>query len=218
MRTMTRAICLAMLALIVSTSSPVLGLENNGKLSNQKQKDYTAREVASRILAGKWVGQAISYSGYRRGQSPQESIHPSATEILEDLKILQKHFRLIRVYGSDENARKVLEVIRENRIKLKVMLGIWLAKEPGYEAENNKQVESCIKLANEFADVIYAVNVGNEILIYWTTHPVPEETVIKYVRPGQGGRPHACYRGRQLRLVGVRRCQGRRGSGFPHRP
>ena len=43
-------------------------------------------------------GNAICYSGYRRGQSPVEKIYPSVAEIREDLLILQKNWRLLRLY------------------------------------------------------------------------------------------------------------------------
>ena len=183
MMSMARKVIL--LAILVSATwacQSVFGIENKTNDRVAADKDYSANEVAQRILAGEWVGQAISYSGYRQGQNPQENKHPTEAQILEDLRILQKHFRLIRVYGSDENASRVLRVIRNNKLKLKVMLGIWLAKEPGHEAENSKEVEQGIKLANEFTDVVFAVNVGNEVMIYWTAHPVPEEKVIEYVR------------------------------------
>jgi len=137
------------------------------------------------LLSGKWIGNAICYSGYREGQNPQKHIYPSQDEILEDLKILEKHWRLIRTYGSDRHSEDVLQVIRREKIALKVMLGAWLDKEPGYEEANAKQVETCIRLANEYQDIVVAVNVGNEILVHWTSHPVPEDKAISYVKKVQ---------------------------------
>ena len=62
------------------------------------------------------------------------------------------------------------------------MLGIWLDREPGYEQDNAEQIADGIRLANEYEDVVVAVNVGNEVLIEWTEHPVQEDQVIRYVR------------------------------------
>jgi hypothetical protein len=57
------------------------------------------------------VGNAICYSGYRRGQSPGAKIYPSHEEIREDLHILQPHWRLLRLYDCSTHAERVLEVI-----------------------------------------------------------------------------------------------------------
>ena len=47
---------------------------------------------------------------------------------------------------------------------------------------NAKEVQRGIDLANEFADIVVAVNVGNEALVEWNDHMVPLEQVIAYVR------------------------------------
>jgi len=132
-----------------------------------------------------WHGNAICYSGYREGQNPQLFIYPSQVEITEDLKILEKNWKLIRTYGSDQHSEDVLQVIRRENIDLKVMLGAWLDGEPGYEEDNKKQIETCIRLANEYPEIIMAVNVGNEILAHWSDHKVPEEKAISYVQQVQ---------------------------------
>ncbi|MBN1465561.1 glycosyl hydrolase [candidate division KSB1 bacterium] len=130
-------------------------------------------------------GRCISYSGYREGQNPQKFIYPSQAEILEDLKILEKNWILIRTYGSDQHSEDVLQVIRREKIGLKVMLGIWLDGEPGHEEDNAKQIDTAIRLANDYQDIVVAVNVGNEILVHWSNHKVPEEKAIQYVRQVQ---------------------------------
>jgi exo-beta-1,3-glucanase (GH17 family) len=132
-----------------------------------------------------WHGNAICYSGYREGQNPQLFIYPSQEEITEDLRILEKNWKLIRTYGSDQHSEDILQVIRREKIDLKVMLGAWLDGEPEYEEDNKKQIETCIRLANEYPDIVMAVNVGNEILIHWSDHKVPEENAIRYVQQVQ---------------------------------
>jgi len=129
-----------------------------------------------------WQGNAIAYSGYRLGQSPKTGVFPSQEQVEEDLRILARNWRLIRVYSADRHSEDVLEVIRREKIDLRVMLGIWLDREPGYEQDNAENVANGIRLANEYEDVVVAVNVGNEILIEWTEHPVKEEQVTAYVR------------------------------------
>jgi len=140
------------------------------------------------VLQGEeWRGLAIAYSGYRERQSPAGGSRPSQEQVAEDLRILAKNWRLIRVYGSDRHGEDVLEVIRRERIDLKVMLGIWLGREPGAERSNASQIAEGIRLANEYEEIVVAVNVGNEVLIGWTEHPVPEERVIRYVREVKAG-------------------------------
>ncbi|MDM7926363.1 MAG: glycosyl hydrolase [bacterium] len=122
------------------------------------------------LTAQKWAGRMICYSGYRAGQSPQTQTYPSQAEILEDMRILERHWRMIRTYGSDRHSEDVLQVIRTNKIPIRVMLGAWLSGSPGKETENEDQIRNCIRLANQYPDVVAAVSVGNEILVSWSDH------------------------------------------------
>ena len=134
-----------------------------------------------------WQSHAIAYSGYRHGQSPDSGVYPSQEQVAEDLHILARNWRLIRVYAADRHGEDVLEVIRRENIDLKVMLGIWLGREPGTEKNNALQIANGILLANEYEEIVVAVNVGNEVLIEWTAHPVNEDSVIRYVREVRAG-------------------------------
>jgi exo-beta-1,3-glucanase (GH17 family) len=139
------------------------------------------------LLSDEWQGHAIAYSGYRPGQSPDTGVLPSQEQVAEDLRILARNWRLIRVYGAGRHGEDVLEVIRREKIDLGVMLGIWLGREPGSEESNQREIASGIRLANEYDEIVVAVNVGNEVLIEWTAHPVREEQVIRYVREVKAG-------------------------------
>jgi len=130
----------------------------------------------------KFIGNAICYSGYRDGQHPDKGIYPSQAQILEDMKILAKHWKLIRTYGSDRHSEDILEVIRREKIPIQVLLGAWLGIEPGSEEANARQLSNCIRLANAYPDVVVAVGVGNEILVTWSNHKVPLEKAIQYVK------------------------------------
>jgi exo-beta-1,3-glucanase (GH17 family) len=129
----------------------------------------------------KWYGNAVGYSGYRAGQSPQLKRYPTQTQIFQDLTILKKNWNLIRLYGSDQHSQDVLEVIRRNHLGIKVLLGIWLDGRPGYEGENADQIATGIRLANKYNHIVVAVNVGNEILVSWSLHKLSEERAIEYV-------------------------------------
>jgi exo-beta-1,3-glucanase (GH17 family) len=137
--------------------------------------------LAADLTVQKWHGNGIDYSGYRAGQSPQFDRFPSQAQILEDLRILEKNWTLIRLYGGDRHSEDVLEVIRREKIGVKVLLGVWLDGRPGHEAESARQTAAGIRLANQYKDIVLAVAVGNEILVSWSDHKLTEEQALAYV-------------------------------------
>jgi exo-beta-1,3-glucanase (GH17 family) len=163
----------------------------------------TFRQSPDALLDGEVM--AISYSGFREGQHPDRgegAANPSEAEILEDLEILAGHdFNLVRMYDTGENTRATLQLIRKHELPIKVLLGIWLDAEfsnhegcpwlhepiPDEELaantlKNVAEVQRGIDLANEYEDIVIAVNVGNEALVAWNDHMVPLENVVAYVR------------------------------------
>jgi exo-beta-1,3-glucanase (GH17 family) len=145
------------------------------------------------------TGNAICYSGYRRGQSPAERIYPSLAEIREDLHILHRNWRLLRLYDCSLHAERVLNVIRAERLDFKVMLGAYLGAEmnnfgcpwgatcteeqlEANVAENDAEIERLIELARRHDDIVFSVAVGNEATVDWTDHFVPVERMIQHVR------------------------------------
>ena len=151
-------------------------------------------------------GNAICYSGYRRGQSPGEKVYPSVAEIREDLRILHRNWRLLRLYDCSLHAERVLNVIRAERLDFKVMLGAYLAAEMNNfgcpwgatyseeqlaknRAENDAEVERLIVLARRHDDIVFSVAVGNEATVDWTDHYVPLDRMIELVRRARLGVP-----------------------------
>ncbi len=145
------------------------------------------------------IGNAICYSGYRRGQNPAENVFPSYEQIKEDLLILSRNWEYIRLYDSDKHAETCLEVIRKEKLNFKVMIGVCLSAEinnfncpwGGTHSEeqlslnkdlNKKQVEKLIDLANRYSEIVFSVSAGNEATVDWTDHLVPVESIIDYVR------------------------------------
>jgi exo-beta-1,3-glucanase (GH17 family) len=163
-----------------------------------------AQQAPSALIAG--VHRAVAYSGYRSGQHPDRgdgAKNPSRDEVLEDLQILSNGglFPLIRLYDSQENSRVVLEVISENNLPIRVMLGAWLKAElsnhegcawltePIPESElaanreaNAAEVKEAIRLAQAFPEIVVAVNIGNEALAEWNDHLVPIDQMVRYLR------------------------------------
>lgn len=148
-----------------------------------EQKDPGSNREFEPYLNDKWIGQAISYGPYRLGQAPGEK-GPTETEILEDLDIIKEYWNLIRVYNSDDDTEKILKVIRDNELPIKVLLGVWLAKETDdkrMRLSNIKNTIKCIELVNEFPKIICGVNVGNETQVYWSWHKMKTENLIRYI-------------------------------------
>lgn len=142
------------------------------------------KRIFKPFIGDEWIGKAISYGPYREGQAPGEK-GPSEEEILQDLKILGEHWNLIRVYGSDDDSERVLRVIHEHKLPIKVMLGIWLSNEivhPHQLQNNQSQVKRGIDLANRFPDEVIAINVGNETQVFWSSHRMDPDNLIRYIR------------------------------------
>ena len=171
--------------------------------SNKADKSLiTIQQKSGDLLAG--VSNAVCYSGFRTGQHPDRgdgAKNPTDKQILEDLLIISQHFTLIRLYDSGENSATVLKLIHENKLNIKVMLGIWLNAElsnhlscawltqpiPQATLAKNKlvnaqEINRGINLANKYKKIIVAVNVANEALVDWNDHRVDVDTLISYVR------------------------------------
>lgn len=149
-------------------------------------------------------GQAICYSGYRDGQHPGGTL-PTYDEVREDLSILQKHWKYLRLFDCDAHAQTVIDVIQREGFDFQIMLGSYIVAEknnfncpwgggvyPKVQLEKNRtinedKIERLIKFGNEYPEIIFSLSVGNEACVGWTDHYVPEERVLKYVQHVQEG-------------------------------
>ena len=144
-------------------------------------------------------GNAICYSGYRKGQSPDSQTYPSYSQVKEDLLILDGRWDYLRLYDCSMHAVIVLDVIQKEKLNFKVMLGAFIEAEMNnyscpwgtiYTEENllsNRHknlasIRKLIHLANTYPDIIFSVSAGNEATVDWTDHFVTVEHVIEYVR------------------------------------
>jgi len=143
-------------------------------------------------------GNAICYSGFREGQEPGGKT-PDYEEIREDLQILQRHWKYLRLYDCDEHSETVLEVITKEKLAFKVMLGAYILAEmnnfgcpwggvypeevlKANKQKNTQRIKKLITLANKYPDIIFALSAGNENCVDWSGQYVPVSSVIKYVR------------------------------------
>ncbi|MBD3336662.1 MAG: glycosyl hydrolase [Candidatus Eisenbacteria bacterium] len=141
-----------------------------------------------------WPGLGVCYGPHRDGQWPGGPT-PTAAQIRQDLQIMRPHWSALRLYGSAEFARKVLNMIRAGGLDMKVMLGVWIAPEkepsesgaalepnPDAAAANRREADAAIALAAEYPDIVLAVCVGNETQVFWSPHPTRLETLITHIR------------------------------------
>lgn len=194
--------CCLLLASISGFSST--SGQTEGDSTHAVSKSLSVKQKKKDLLAG--VNKAVCYSGYRTGQYPDRGSgakNPSDSEILEDLRILSQDskFRLIRLYDSGENSESVLRIIDENKLDIKVLLGIWLKAELSNHKtcawltepipqdvlekntiSNHLEIQKGIHLANQYPGIVVAINVGNEALVDWNDHKVDAGTIISYVR------------------------------------
>jgi len=143
--------------------------------------------------------EAICYSGFRDGQSPETETFPTYEEIKEDLLILQGQWKYLRLYDCDPHSVTVLEVIKNEGFDFQVMLGAYIVAEVSNEncawggmysqdelkankALNLKRIRKLIELANAYPEIIFSLSAGNEATVEWTDHLVPVKNVIWYVK------------------------------------
>ncbi len=144
-------------------------------------------------------GKAICYSGYRENQSPITNTFPTYEEVLEDLRILETDFDYIRMYDSGPHAATVCEVITNESIQLKVLLGMDLLGEISNEncswggtysvqelsnnvEYNQNQLFQLINLANQYQPIVLGVSAGNESVPEWNENLVDPSRVLYFVK------------------------------------
>ncbi|MGB5441919.1 MAG: glycosyl hydrolase family 17, partial [Gammaproteobacteria bacterium] len=146
------------------------------------ENDSFVKREFNPVLDGKWIGNGISYGAWRDGEGPDSGVLTSKENILEDLQIISKRWNLIRLYGSGKQSGNILQVIRDHELPIRVMQGAWIS---GHQTpqQNDDQIKRVIELANNFPEIIVAVNVGNEIFVDWSWHKVDDmDKVIGYIR------------------------------------
>jgi len=139
-------------------------------------------------LNGKWIGSGVCFSPFRHGQGPGGA-SPSDAQILEDLQIANRHWGLFRTYELSEVVLTELRLIRQHKLPIRVMLGVWIEPEktPADVARNDQQVALGIQTAREYSDIVCSVIVGNETQVEWSgirTDPTVLINRIRQVRAG----------------------------------
>jgi exo-beta-1,3-glucanase (GH17 family) len=103
----------------------------------------------------------LSYAPFRAGQTPFDpATQISAEQIEDDLARLSRIADCVRTYSVEFGQDQVAAIAR--RHGLKVLQGIWLGVKP---EKNRAEIETAVKIANDYPDVVRALVVGNEVLL-----------------------------------------------------
>ena len=128
--------------------------------------------------------KAVAYSPFRSAKNVADRDNETITAAMvqQDLELLLAgRFTLIRLFdSSDKVARLTLQVIRERRLDIKVMLGIYVNR--GDAAHNDAEVARGIALAREFKDIALAVSVGNETMVSWSFNRFDTAALRPYIK------------------------------------
>ncbi len=129
------------------------------------------------------TGKAIAYSAYRSG-GPGVGEMPADSAVLQDLGLLHSAgFNLLRLFGSDAVAQKIISLAQANYPEMRFQLGIYLrgASASCVDSVNQSQMDKAIELANAYSNVI-TVSVGNETSFAANLPDTCLASYLQYVR------------------------------------
>jgi exo-beta-1,3-glucanase (GH17 family) len=150
-----------------------------------------------RVLPADFTARmAVNYSPYRTSANVQDIADEveviTYANVKQDLELIRKAgFGAIRLFSARRFGQTVLDVIRDNALDLKVQLGCYpnsitaeQAADPAnaVEVANQAELAACVRLANQYSDIVPAVSVGNETMVYWATNRIPPSVMARYLR------------------------------------
>ena len=180
----------AALALLLLASSLQVSSQENELLGSPPPSE----------IFGNAAYPAMSYGGYR-GLSRNQG--PTVEQLTDDLKILgAMGVKLLRTYNTSQypQAERLLQAIStiqqdDPSFEMYVMLGAWIEAKnawtrghPGPDhtqenRENNtREIETAVRLANAYPNIVKAIAVGNEAMVQWAVNYfVYPKTILKWV-------------------------------------
>lgn len=142
--------------------------------------------LALGLAAGQALAQStifgVDYGPYTKaGQAPGVDI-PDA-QLIAQLQQISTKFGYVKTYGSDPVLAKIVPLIQDNSISLKVAVGIFESSAGRDNPDGtNAQITTAINLAKMYPGIVDMVVVGNECIAGpgWssTPNPVPLSTLV----------------------------------------
>jgi exo-beta-1,3-glucanase (GH17 family) len=129
-------------------------------------------DVGPDIPAGKL--RSLSFAPFHQGFSPIKEKFPLPEHIQEDMQKVADKTYSIRTYSVRDGMQPTPGFAREYGVEM--LMGAWLGN--GH-AENKLEIEALIKAANDNADVVKRVVVGNEVML---RKDMAIDTLIGYIR------------------------------------
>jgi len=159
------------------------------------------------------TGNAINYGAFRAG-GPDAGEIPSDEDVLEDLGLIQTAgYNLVRLFGANPVTEKVLRLAAENFPELQFQLGITLfgMNDDLCEVpENDQEIETAIRLASTYEDIVATISVGNETSFFSCFMPINclelyiKQTRQNVIQPVTADDDYTFYAGENA--VGGSRC------------
>jgi exo-beta-1,3-glucanase (GH17 family) len=131
------------------------------------------QDVGSDVPSGKL--NSLSFAPFREGQGPFDEKFPTPEQIDADLRLMGEKTHSIRTYASAEGSMQAIPALAQKH-GLKMIQGAWLGS---IKEDNQEEIASVIRSANEHPDVVNRVIVGNEVLLRGDLKP---EKLIEYIR------------------------------------
>lgn len=169
------------------------GAEPPAAAARSREEPFVKRAFRP-FIADRWIGNGIAYGPYRDGQSPG-GLAPSRHELREDLRLMARHWRLLRLYGATGPSESILQILREEGLEMRVLLGAWIGVEerrdssgalieafPETREANRRELDAAVRLAAAYPELVVGVSVGNETQVSWSAHRVPAELLVGYLR------------------------------------
>lgn len=161
------------------------------KSNSQSKTEKTAKDIL-----GNPDYLAISYGGYRENT---RDIQPTIDELKEDMKILSAmKVKILRTYNvhlvQASNLLVAIEQLKKEdpTFEMYVMLGAWIDCKNAWtefepirdeESERNAvEIETAVKLAKTYPDIVKIIAVGNEAMVHWaSSYYVKPRIILKWV-------------------------------------
>ena len=162
-----------------------------------QEKSVKGTDITAADILGNSEYMAFSYGGYR--ENTRDSV-PSVDELKDDMRILAAMgVKLLRTYNTKQygHAANLLEAIHQlkkehSNFEMYVMLGTWIEckgawtatanHKAGNVANNTAEIETAVKMANQYPDIVKIIAVGNEAMVQWAVnYYVHPNVVLKWV-------------------------------------